>query len=354
VTSLAVAEAVRTGADLNTIQKWIQILDGKDGIREVTNTGGASGNHGYLNRRSGWADADAAMRYGRHKLEAFNRVTFVYGTVSRLLFSQDRKAISGAVLEDGREIRAAMTVLAAGAWSPMLIDLRGRVMATGQVVTYLDISDEEAEMFSQTPVQLNMSTGMFVIPPPAPSQQISYPDHARRLYLKIARHGFGYLHYVTIPHPEDPAQPPITISVPHTNPKHKIAAQPIPQEGIAACREFVNAILDPKSSITTRPFSVSRICHYADTPTGDFIIDYHPKYGKSLFLATGGNGHAFKFLPVVGEKIVDCILGKCPEEFKTKWCWPEANVGEWKGDGSRGGRRGMILAEELEKGRSRL
>ena len=75
------------------------------------------------------------------------------------------------------------------------------------------------------------------------------------------------------------------------------------------------------------------------TATGDWLIDYHPRYNKSLFLATGESGHAFKFLPVIGDKVVECLVGKYPEEFRDKWRWREAVAyEEWPGDdGSKGG-----------------
>jgi sarcosine oxidase/L-pipecolate oxidase len=40
------------------------------------------------------------------------------------------------------------------------------------------------------------------------------------------------------------------------------------------------------------------------------VVDYHPSYGKSLFVATGGCDHAFKFLPIIGEKILALVLRK--------------------------------------------
>ncbi len=68
-------------------------------------------------------------------------------------------------------------------------------------------------------------------------------------------------------------------------------------------------------------------------------------------MATGGSGHGYKFLPVIGDKIVDCIEGNCPAAFQEKWAWPadpvENVVTE---DGSRGGVPGLILEEELMKG----
>ena len=67
-------------------------------------------------------------------------------------------------------------------------------------------------------------------------------------------------------------------------------------------------------------------------------------------MATGGSGHGYKFLPVIGEKIVDTVEDRCPEEFKSKWAWPEGRVGSVvTEDGSRGGRPGLVLMEEFKK-----
>jgi sarcosine oxidase/L-pipecolate oxidase len=51
---------------------------------------------------------------------------------------------------------------------------------------------------------------------------------------------------------------------------------------------------------------------------------------------------------------VDVINGRCPEEFKEKWGWPKERVERVvTEDGSRGGRAGLMLDEEMRKG-SRL
>ncbi|EER37222.1 fructosyl amino acid oxidasesarcosine oxidase [Histoplasma capsulatum H143] len=89
---------------------------------------------------------------------------------------------------------------------------------------------------------------------------------------------------------------------------------------------------------------------------GDFIITHHPHYA-GLFLATGGSGHAFKFLPVLGEKIVDAIQGRLDPELQELWGWPGVAGDEdaaaavvWTEDGSRSGEKGLILMDELAKG----
>lgn len=38
-----------------------------------------------------------------------------------------------------------------------------------------------------------------------------------------------------------------------------------------------------------RPFERTALCWYTDTPTGDFIMDYHPDF-KNLFVGGAGSG----------------------------------------------------------------
>ena len=307
------------------------------------------------------------MRYLRHRVESLNRVTFVHGTVRRLLFSADGNHVLGAHIADSNEIlHAELTILAAGAWTTSLVDLRGILQATGQVMAYIPLSDAEASELSKTPVQLNMSTGLFVIPPlpppPTAEQHItsssSSSSSSKQLFFKIARHAHGYTNPTKIPHPELPNQT-ITISTPRTNPNGVLAHQPVPASALSLLRSFLVQLLTPATrhsaaaaaaaaaAMAHRPFSHTRLCHYADTPTGDFLLDYHPKYGRSLFVASGGSGHAFKFLPVLGRCVVDCMRGQCAEKFRDKWAWREKVEGEWStADGSRGGERLLPLEDE--------
>src|SRR5579871_89860 len=224
VRTLLANEAKKKGIDVEKyIHESIEVLESPEDILRTVKTGGANGTHGYLNRRSGWVDADATMRYLHRQVESLNQIHFIKGTVKRLTFSLDHTLVQGAELNDGQHLQADLTILAAGAWSPTLLDLRGILQATGQIIAYLELSDAEAVQLSKTPTQLNMSTGMtkysglFAIPPPHPSQQIQLSNNSRRLYFKVARHCHGYSNYVTIPHPEDPAAPDITVSVPYHN-----------------------------------------------------------------------------------------------------------------------------------------
>lgn len=303
-------------------------------IEDAVGTGGGSGDWGYLNAKSGWADAEEGVKWLRGKVEEAGRVEFRTGEATSLLKSRGNDEVLGARLKDGSTLLADLVILATGAWTGKLVDLRGRATATGQVLCYLDLTEEEQERLGKMPVLLNMSSGLFIIPP-------------RNRLLKVARHGYGYSNPVSIPSPSNPEET-ITVSLPRT-----ALDDPnlwVPREGEEACRKALGEMIP---ELKDRPFTKSKICWYTDTPTGDFLITYHPEL-SNLFLATGGCGHGYKFLPVIGESIVDCVEGRCPVGFREKWAWPkEAVENVVTEDGSRGGRPGMVLEEELRKG-SRL
>jgi sarcosine oxidase/L-pipecolate oxidase len=110
----------------------------------------------------------------------------------------------------------------------------------------------------------------------------------------------------------------------------------------------------PWPALHDRPFSKTRLCWYSDTPNADFLIDYHPHW-RGLFVATGDSGHAFKFLPVIGDKVADCIMRDCPAAFRGKWDWKvtemSAAAAVFTEDGSRGGTPGIVLADALVEGK---
>lgn len=81
-------------------------------------------------------------------------------------------------------------------------------------------------------------------------------------------------------------------------------------------------------------------------PEGDFIVAHHPAH-KGLFLATGGSGHAYKFFPVLGDKVVDALEGRLEPELQQAWAWPEPFVGAFgTEDGSRSGEKGIVLESD--------
>jgi sarcosine oxidase / L-pipecolate oxidase len=312
----------------------IQELKGKEEIMKASGYAGASGDWGYCNWSSGWADAEACVAYALGKVRSVGgkRVSVRSGVgVERLLLDPEGRC-KGVRLADGTELKAEQTILAAGAWSGTLIDLCGRAVATGQALAYIDINQEEQEKLGERPTIMNMSRGMFVIPP-------------QNRVLKVARHGFGYRNLKPVPTTWNEKGGTINGNTEYIEASIPEVGVRIPKEAEEECRQALREVLP---EMADRPFARTRICWYCDTPDGNFIITDHPDH-KDLFVATGGSGHGFKFFPVIGEKIVDIMEGK-KTEYAELWRWRDAQEGfACCDDGSRAGVKGMLLHEELAK-----
>ncbi|KAK3994589.1 putative fructosyl amino acid protein [Cladorrhinum sp. PSN332] len=327
------ANVVSLASQDPVLAERIRELPNPEAILAASGTGSGSGTWGYINQNSGWANAEASMTWLLEQVKQTGRVNFVAGTVVSL--EHDETTVTGAKLSDGRVLSANLVMVAAGAWTGILVDLQGQAIATGQTLGYVDITEEEQERLGKMPVILNLTTGLFIIPPV-------------NGVLKVARHAYGYVNPVELPVPPLPVSPDstpaITVSIPRTS--YADLNLSIPLEGAADLRV---ALREMVPELGERPFVKTRLCWYSDTRTGDFLVDYHP-YWKNLFITTGDSGHAFKFMPVIGSKVVDCIMGQCPPEFKGKWNWKQPDGRSlFTEDGSRGGKPGLVLADELAK-----
>ncbi|KAK6528934.1 hypothetical protein TWF694_004163 [Orbilia ellipsospora] len=281
--------------------KKVEYLPDRDAIKRVMKTGGVSGTRGYYNPYSGWANAEAAMVWVRHQCEKQENIKFIHGEVKTLWVSTGEKGgkkVEGVILNNGDMLAADVTVLAAGAWSAGLLDLTGRASSTGQVMAYVKVTEEEEEKLKGISVTLNLSSGVFYFPP-------------KNGVLKIARHAFGYVNTVTVEGFD--GKETVEISRPVTAVSRPGLRIPEADE-IMLARELGEMVPD----LEGRAFEKTRLCWYTDTPTGDFLVSYHPTVER-LFVATGGSGHAFKFLPVLGEKVADAIEGKLEDKLKELW-----------------------------------
>lgn len=219
---------------------------------------------GYVNWGSGWADAEASVRFAKKKIDEMGKVEFRTGDVKQILSTLDldnsqrgatgaaaaaQGKVTGVELADGTTITADLVILATGAWTGRLVDLRGKAEATGQALAYIRISDEEQAKLANMPTVLNLSTGMFIIPP-------------RNNMLKIARHAYGYRNPQRVPVPapaygssHSQTETTIEVSLP-------VGDVPLPQEGEDACRAALREMLP---AFADRPFEKTRVCWYTDT-----------------------------------------------------------------------------------------
>jgi sarcosine oxidase/L-pipecolate oxidase len=73
---------------------------------------------------------------------------------------------------------------------------------------------------------------------------------------------------------------------------------------------------------------LNRDAHYriSTTPTADFLLAPHPRIA-GIHLATGGSAHAWKFLPIIGDLVVNSIEGVLSPELVKKWSYERGTDG---------------------------
>ncbi|WQF88073.1 Putative FAD dependent oxidoreductase, FAD/NAD(P)-binding domain superfamily, MTOX family [Colletotrichum destructivum] len=290
------------------------------------------------NPEGGWADAGAAMQeLARAASRAgVSFVTGKNGTVVGLTYDTSGKRVIGVKLLSEQEMPAAHVVLATGAWTNSLVSGVNRaITASSQPIGFVQLTPEEAAALASTPVMMNMTTGVFCFPP-TPGTHV----------LKLARHGFGYATRISVSVASDGAgtAKQRVVSSPNLERDNSLSdfLPPDADEALRnGLRQFFPAFAD-------RPWLRRRLCWYTETPTSDFVVSHHPRV-DGLFFATGGSGHAFKFLPILGKYIADCFEGTASETLRQKW---QISVSEdddemtMLGDGSRAGPPRRVLTRE--------
>lgn len=284
------------------------------------------GLRGYLNKESGFADAKMGIEILYKRAQGRDNIKFVIEEVASLHYSsQSRDEVLGVQLKSGRQLTADVTILASGAWQ--LPDVSLPTVASGQVLAFIDLTEEECERYKAMPVSINFSTGWFAIPP--------YLGQ-----LKIARHAEGILNTTTLTDQDGNSR---NLSVPRTSVTH--GNQQIPKEGEEFLREGLRVYLP---ELADRAFSNTRVCWYTDTPRADFLIDWYPGT-KNLFVAGGGSGHGYKFLPILGDLVTSVLVGVAEPSVMAKWSFEAALAAQEEGvtlDGSRG-RGGRLEWNEI-------
>lgn len=227
---------------------------------------------GYYNEQAGWADAQKAIAQLRDEcIEA--GVSFISGRAGTAIKFDTKPTgeIQAVRTAAGTIVDGDRFVLAAGAWSPGLAPMYNSTLSTAQVIGYLPLTEAEMQRYNDLPIYANFSTGWF-----------NFPPHEDTRMLKFAVHGWGYTRRPT---KREPNADKNNISLP---PLRAAMARPnfAPPDGEDRLRQGLREILP---ELADRQFDRLSVCWYTDTPSGDFIMDYHPDH-SNLFVANGGSG----------------------------------------------------------------
>jgi len=264
----------------------LQLLGDAGAIRQVfpseANVSSFTNVTGYLNRDGGWAHASQGVSLMMKKVTALGGQILAGQAAETLL--RHNEQTSGVRCTDGTVFHAQVVILAAGSWTASLfpeLRLNEQCIATGQCIATIQLTPAETEIYQDCPVVLDFGSGFYV-----------FPDGI----MKMAIHAAGYTHTPT-------SGPPI--STPRTVTSHAQEGLLIPKSDVDALRRHLRHVYP---DLAEKPFCGTRLCWYADSPDGDWIICSHP-LDSSLVLATAGSGHAYKFLPVIGRLVADVVQG---------------------------------------------
>lgn len=90
----------------------------------------------------------------------------------------------------------------------------------------------------------------------------------------------------------------------------------IPDEAVHALRIFCAENMADILDLEPEKF---RLCWYSDSIDDSFLIDYVPET-EGLIVCSGGSGHGFKSLPVLGKHVVDVVEGR-DTAYTRLWKW---------------------------------
>ncbi len=235
---------------------------------------------GFLDPRAGYAESAAAVWAAAEEARRQGVEILAGRPIERLLESHGR--VTGVVEAAGEVHEADGVLLAAGSWTSELVpELAGTLRRSYQPVWHLRPSEPDLFRADLFPVFTDgLEFPAFGGDNPADGFY-GFPLHPVHAVVKIGHHGAG--------------------------------VEPDPDRGLevpAAETERLRSYLARHlPALATAEIIHSRLCPYCMTPDENFLIARHPER-PGLTVATGGSGHAFKFMPVLGDIIADEVEGR--------------------------------------------
>ncbi len=241
---------------------------------------------GFFHAQGGYAESGRVVAALVRLAQAQGVMLYSDQTVEALI--EEGSRITGVRTRAGSTFYAEHVVVASGAWTALLVpELASILKVTGHPVFHL----KPANSALFTPPNFVVFTADI-----AQTGWYGFPLHPREHVVKLAHHGSGQ-----VLHPEQDERL-------------------VTESDVERLRTFLLATFP---ALSDAPLVYTRRCLYVDTPDGDFWIDRHPQW-QGLTVASGDNGHGFKFAPILGRLIADAVEGK-PNRWLSKFRWRDAS-----------------------------
>jgi sarcosine oxidase/L-pipecolate oxidase len=101
----------------------------------------------------------------------------------------------------------------------------------------------------------------------------------------------------------------------------------LPKQAMQVFKSFIAEFL-PELAEEGIDIELTRLCWYTDSFDNHYVMDYLPGQ-ESVLVATGGSGHAFKYLPNIGNWIADIMEGVgLDRQLVRNWRWRKVQPGQ--------------------------
>ncbi|KAJ0104039.1 FAD dependent oxidoreductase [Diaporthe amygdali] len=305
-------------------------------------------NVGLLDTIGGTAIADKACRFALYKSQRLG-VKSILGAEAGCLetFAYDGGHVAGIKTRDGNLHTAKLIILACGGWTPSLLpQLDGLCETTAGSVALLKIP-QSSPLYSRFAPE-NFPSWTFNMRHGAEGGLYGFARDDDG-WLKFGYRGTKYINPTVQADGKERSTPITRWS------EEKITT--IPQQALRVIRRFIAENL-PELADEGIDISMTRMCWYTDTFDNHFLIDYVPGTTQSLMIATGGSGHAFKYLPNIGQWVVDIMEGTATDKPAAKmWQWRTLNSIDkpvnilMEGKSGTRALKNVALADEMLSGR---
>jgi sarcosine oxidase/L-pipecolate oxidase len=275
---------------------------------------------GVLDATGGIAVADKACRFALHKAKDLG-VRFILQRESGrfVAFCYDEAGkVTGIQTNDGQKHFASKVVMACGGWTPSLLpELDGVCETTAGSVIMMKIPPS-SQLFERFAPE-RFPSWSYKMRDGANGGLYGFPRDDKG-FLKIGYRGTKY----TNPKIQTDGR---ERSVPVTRYTDNEKISQLPKQAIQVFKSFIAEFL-PELAEEGIDIELTRLCWYTDSFDNHYVIDYLPGQ-ESVLVATGGSGHAFKYLPNIGNWIVDIMeeVG-LDRQLVRNWRWRKVQPGQ--------------------------
>ncbi|CAD6573946.1 MAG: hypothetical protein ASARMPREDX12_006334 [Alectoria sarmentosa] len=268
------------------------------------------------NPSSGWAEAARALK-ATIEAAVDNGVHYVSAPVAKLTLKDG--CCTGIQTEDGRTFTASKVVLSTGAYTAKLLadsaptqpelQVGDRITACAVCEAAVSLTPEQAETFQDAPAfVLDAGKVQGEAMPPTPQRQLKF---IRDVPFRN-----------TVYHPASDQ----SLSVPLTSTERSLWTSP--ENMPSGIRREVDTVLNGVYGTKVKGLrpDVYRFCWDGITQDNNWYICPHP-HCQNLYIATAGSFHGWKFLPIIGQYVVEMLKGELSEEMTRRWEWDRSFEG---------------------------